>query len=187
VKIGSIGIPVPGTDLACLDEESQPVPAGTPGEIAARGPQVMRGYWRRPEDTEEALRDGWFRTGDIGVMEPDGFFTIVDRKKDMICVSGFNVYPNEVEACLAAHPGILEAAVVGDPHPETGEMVRAVVVPRDRGLDEDAVRRHCRAHLTAYKVPRRVEFVDTLPKSNVGKILRKELRGEGDASGLAAA
>ena len=173
---GSIGLPLPSTELACLDAEGQPVPPGTPGEIAVRGPQVMAGYWERSDDTADALRDGWFRTGDIGVMDPDGYFRIVDRKKDMIVVSGFNVYPNEVEDCLASHPGIAEAAVIGVPDAATGEAVKAVVVRRDPGLTEAEIRRHCRNQLTAYKVPKSVDFQAELPKSNVGKILRKELR-----------
>ncbi|MEM6741986.1 MAG: AMP-binding protein [Pseudomonadota bacterium] len=173
---GSIGIPVPSTEMACLDDAGRPVPQGEPGEIAVKGPQVMAGYWRRPEETAEVLRDGWFLTGDIGVMDTDGYFYIVDRKKDMVVVSGFNVYPNEVEACLATHPGILEAAVIGVPDEASGETVKAFVVPRDKGLSETDIRSHCKAHLTAYKVPKSVEFREDLPKSNVGKILRKELR-----------
>ena len=178
---GSIGVPAPSTEIVCLREDGTPAPFGEPGEIAARGPQVMAGYWKRPEETAQVMRDGWLLTGDVGVMDPDGYIRIVDRKKDMIVVSGFNVYPNEVEEVLAAHPGVLEAAVVGEPDPATGEAVRAVVVRRDHGLDEAALRRHCRAHLTAYKAPKRVEFRDELPKSTVGKILRKELRGSGAA------
>ncbi|MCI5111697.1 MAG: AMP-binding protein [Marivita sp.] len=175
---GSIGIPVPGTMVACLDESGQPVAQGETGEIAAKGPQIMAGYWNKPDETAHALRDGWFLTGDIGVMDPDGYFRIVDRKKDMVVVSGFNVYPNEVEDCLAGHPGILEAAVIGVPDDATGEAVKAFVVKRDSGLSEADIRAHCKAHLTAYKVPKRVEFRDELPKSNVGKILRKDLRAE---------
>jgi long-chain acyl-CoA synthetase len=175
---GSIGIPVPGTMVACLDESGQPVAQGETGEIAAKGPQIMSGYWNKPEETAHALRDGWFLTGDIGVMDPDGYFRIVDRKKDMVVVSGFNVYPNEVEDCLAGHPGILEAAVIGVPDDATGEAVKAFVVKRDSSLSEADIRAHCKAHLTAYKVPKRVEFRDELPKSNVGKILRKDLRAE---------
>ncbi|MBO6883246.1 MAG: AMP-binding protein [Marivita sp.] len=175
---GSIGIPVPGTMVVCLDEAGNPVPQGQTGEIAAKGPQIMAGYWNKPEETAHALRDGWFLSGDIGVMDPDGYFRIVDRKKDMVVVSGFNVYPNEVEDCLAQHPGILEAAVIGVPDDGTGEAVKAFVVKRDNGLTEADIRAHCKAHLTAYKVPKRVEFRDELPKSNVGKILRKDLRAE---------
>ena len=180
-RAGSIGVPVPSTEIVCLREDGTRAPLGEPGEIAARGPQVMAGYWRRPEETAQVMRDGWLLTGDVGVMDAEGYIRIVDRKKDLIVVSGFNVYPNEVEEVLAAHPGVLEAAVIGAPDPATGEAVRAVVVRRDRRLDADALRRHCRDHLTAYKVPKRVEFRDELPKSTVGKILRKELRGSGAA------
>ncbi|MFA8386548.1 MAG: AMP-binding protein [Pelagibaca sp.] len=178
MRDGSIGIPVPGTDIACLDEAGHPVAQGETGEIAAKGPQIMAGYWNKAEESAHALRDGWFLTGDIGVMDPDGYFRIVDRKKDMVVVSGFNVYPNEVEDCLALHPGILEAAVIGVPDDATGEAVKAYVVRRDPGLTEAAIRAHCKEHLTAYKVPKRVEFRDELPKSNVGKIVRKDLRAE---------
>ena len=175
---GSIDIRVPGTMVVCLDEAGNPVPQGQTGEIAAKGPQIMAGYWNKSDETAHALRDGWFLTGDIGVMDPDGYFRIVDRKKDMVVVSGFNVYPNEVEDCLAQHPGILEAAVIGVPDDGTGEAVKAFVVKRDSGLTEADIRAHCKAHLTAYKVPKRIEFRDDLPKSNVGKILRKDLRAE---------
>lgn len=175
---GSIGIPVPSTVLQCVDDAGQPVPQGEAGEIAAKGPQIMRGYWNKPDETQQVLRDGWFLTGDIGVMDADGYFTIVDRKKDMVVVSGFNVYPNEVEDCLATHPGILESAVIGVPNEATGETVKAYVVLSDRSLTEADIRAHCKAHLTAYKVPKTVEMRDDLPKSNVGKILRKDLRAE---------
>ncbi|MGV2974708.1 AMP-binding protein [Roseibium alexandrii] len=175
---GSIGIPLPSTLLRCVDDDGNPVPQGERGEIAAKGPQVMSGYWNKPEETAIVMRDGWFLTGDIGVMEPDGYFYIVDRKKDMIVVSGFNVYPNEIEDCLALHPGIFEAAVIGVPDDTTGEAVKAYVVLNDKSLTKDAIRAHCKEHLTAYKVPKRVEIRDDLPKSNVGKILRKDLRAE---------
>jgi long-chain acyl-CoA synthetase len=175
---GSIGIPLPSTLLRCVDDDGNPVPQGERGEIAAKGPQVMSGYWNKPEETAIVMRDGWFLTGDIGVMEPDGYFYIVDRKKDMIVVSGFNVYPNEVEDCLALHPGIFEAAVIGVPDDTTGEAVKAYVVLNDKSLTKEAIRVHCKEHLTAYKVPKRVEIRDDLPKSNVGKILRKDLRAE---------
>jgi long-chain acyl-CoA synthetase len=175
-RLGSIGVPVPSTEIACLGEDGTPVPQGEPGEIAARGPQVMKGYWRRPDETAKVMRGDWFLTGDIGVMDGDGYIRIVDRKKDMVVVSGFNVYPNEVEDCLALHPGVAESAVIGVPDEATGEAVKAYVVARDRGLTEADIRAHCKEHLTAYKVPRRVEFRDDLPKSNVGKILRKDLR-----------
>ncbi|MEO0655652.1 MAG: AMP-binding protein, partial [Pseudomonadota bacterium] len=178
IRPGSIGVPLPSTELVCLGEDGKPVAMGEPGEIAAKGPQVMAGYWNKPDETAHAMHDGWFLTGDIGVMDEDGYFTIVDRKKDMVVVSGFNVYPNEIEDCLATHPGILEAAVIGVPDGDTGEAVKAFIVRRDDGVGEGDVRAHCKEHLTAYKVPKRVEFRDHLPKSNVGKILRKDLRAE---------
>jgi len=175
-RAGTIGVPVPSTDIACFGEDGQRLSIGEVGEIGARGPQVMAGYWKRPEATADVMQDGWFLTGDIGVMDDDGYVRIVDRKKDMVVVSGFNVYPNEVEACLARHPGVLEAAVIGVPDPTTGEAVKAFIVARDTGLTEQDLRTHCKAHLTPYKVPKRVEFRSELPKSNVGKILRKDLR-----------
>jgi long-chain acyl-CoA synthetase len=176
---GSIGLPLPGTDIAILDEAGEAVAPGTPGELAARGPQVMIGYWRRPDETAKVMTaDGYFRTGDVAVRDPDGSLRIIDRKKDLIIVSGFNVFPNEVEDVLAAHEGILECAVIGVPDGAAGEAVKAYVVRRDPALTADAVREHCRRTLTAYKVPRLVEFRDELPKSTVGKILRKDLRGE---------
>jgi long-chain acyl-CoA synthetase len=175
---GTIGVPVPGTEIACMGDDGQPVQQGAAGEIAARGPQVMKGYWKRPEETGKVMRGDWLLTGDIGVMDADGYIRIVDRKKDMIVVSGFNVYPNEVEEVLVAHPGVTEAAVIGVPDGASGEAVKACVVPSDPGLTEADIRAHAKAHLTAYKVPRRVEFRDALPKSNVGKILRKDLRTE---------
>lgn len=175
---GSIGVPVPSTDVVCLGEDGLPVPVGQPGEIAAKGPQIMAGYWNKPEETAKVMKNGWFLTGDIGVMDEDGYFTIVDRKKDMVIVSGFNVFPNEIEDCLATHPGILESAVIGVPDDATGEAVKAFIVRRDDTLTEADIRAHCKDHLTAYKVPKRVEFRDSLPKSNVGKILRKDLRAE---------
>jgi len=184
-RAGSIGVPVPSTDIICLDDAGHAVAQGQPGEIAVRGPQVMKGYWQKPQETENAMKNGWFLTGDIGIMEPDGYFRIVDRKKDMIVVSGFNVYPNEVEDVLAAHPGIREVAVIGVPDDAMGEAVKAFIVRADPGLTPEAVRAHCKEHLTAYKVPKRVEFRDALPKSNIGKILRKDLRAEG-VPGIAA-
>lgn len=177
-RAGTIGVPVPSTHLACLDEAGNEVEQGVPGEIAAKGPQIMKGYWQKPAETENVMKNGWFLTGDIGVMEPDGYFRIVDRKKDMIVVSGFNVYPNEVEDVLSAHPGIAEVAVIGVPDDAMGEAVKAYIVKADPGLSMEVVRGYCKEHMTAYKVPKRVEFRDTLPKSNVGKILRKDLRAE---------
>ncbi len=176
---GSIGIPVPSTEIALLDDAGRPVPPGEAGELAVRGPQVMPGYWRRPDETAKVMTpDGYFRTGDIATMDPDGYFRIVDRKKDMILVSGFNVYPNEIEDCLARHPGVLEAAVIGVPDGAAGEAVKAYVVALDESLTADQVKAHCKMSLTGYKVPKLVEFRKELPKSNVGKILRKNLRAE---------
>lgn len=173
---GAIGVPVPSTLMRCVDGNGRPVPQGEQGEIAAKGPQIMSGYWNRPEETAEVLKDGWFLTGDIGVMDADGYFSIVDRKKDMVLVSGFNVYPNEIEECMAAHPGIFESAVIGVPDETTGEAVKAFVVLSDKSLTPADIRAYCKQRLTAYKVPRIVETRDQLPKSNVGKILRKDLR-----------
>ncbi|MEO1116079.1 MAG: AMP-binding protein, partial [Pseudomonadota bacterium] len=175
---GAIGIPLPSTLMRCEDDDGNVVPQGERGEITVRGPQVMSGYWNKPEETEGVFRDGWFLTGDIGVMDADGYFTIVDRKKDMVVVSGFNVYPNEVEDCLTAHPGIFEAAVIGVPDETTGEAVKAFVVLTDKGLEQADIRAYCKTHLTAYKVPKEVTVREQLPKSIVGKILRKDLRAE---------
>jgi long-chain acyl-CoA synthetase len=173
---GSIGIPVPGTALRCLDDAGADVAIGEAGELAASGPQIMKGYWKRPDETAKTMRGDWLLTGDIGIMDAEGYFTIVDRKKDMVIVSGFNVYPNEIEDCLARHPGIVEAAVIGVPDGASGEAVKAFVVLRDEAVSVEAIRTYCKEHLTAYKVPKSVEFRDDLPKSNVGKILRKDLR-----------
>ncbi len=182
---GSIGIPVPSTDMRCLDEEGKEVPPGTPGEIAAKGPQVMSGYWQRPDETAASFVDGYFLTGDIGEMDADGFFTIVDRKKDTVLVSGFNVYPNEVEERIADMDGVLEVGVVGIPDDKTGEAVRAYIVATQTPPTEEEVRAHCRETLAAYKVPKSVRFVDELPKSPIGKILRRELRAMALTSGTA--
>ncbi len=176
---GSIGIPMPSTDVRLLDDEGREVPPGAPGEFAIRGPQVMQGYWNRPAETAAAIcPEGFLRTGDIAVMDTDGYFRIVDRKKDMILVSGFNVYPNEVEDCLARHAAVQECAVIGVPDGAAGEFVRAYVVRRDPAVTEADLRAHCKTSLTAYKVPRQVVFRDELPKTNVGKILRRSLRDE---------
>jgi long-chain acyl-CoA synthetase len=169
---------VPSTDLRCLDEDGNDVEPGQPGELAARGPQIMKGYWQKPEETAKTMQGDWLLTGDIGVMDSDGYFSIVDRKKDLVLVSGFNVYPNEIEDCLAAHPGIMEAAVIGVPDGASGEAVKAFVVLHDATLTSAAIRAYCKQHLTGYKVPKIVEMRDDLPKSNVGKILRKDLRQE---------
>lgn len=173
---GSIGIPLPSTDVRCIGEDRQIVATGEAGELAVRGPQVMLGYWNRPDETAKVLDDGWLCTGDVATIDDDGFLRIVDRKKDMILVSGFNVYPNEVEECLSGHPGIREVAVIGVPDERTGEAVKAFVVARDASLTAEAVVAFARETLAAYKVPKQVEFRDDLPKSVIGKILRKELR-----------
>jgi long-chain acyl-CoA synthetase len=175
---GSIGLPMPSTDLAIRDDQGRDVPQGERGEICIRGPQVMAGYWNRPDETAQVMTaDGFFKSGDIGVMDEQGFFYIVDRKKDMILVSGFNVYPTEVEQVTNQHPGVLECAAVGVPDEKSGEAVKLFVVRRDQGLTEEALMAYCKEQLTAYKRPRIIEFRTELPKSNVGKILRRELRG----------
>ena len=174
---GSIGLPMPGTELALLDDEGNEVPIGTPGEIAIRGPQVMAGYWQRPDETAKAMTaDGFLRTGDIGTVDALGYFKIVDRKKDMILVSGFNVYPNEVEEVIGQMAGVLECAAFGVPDDKSGEVVKVVIVKKDSRVDAADVKAHCEANLTGYKRPRLIEFRDELPKSAVGKILRRELR-----------
>jgi long-chain acyl-CoA synthetase len=176
---GTIGLPVPSTYLSIRDDEGNEVPFGQPGEICAKGPQIMPGYWNRPDETAQVMTaDGFFRTGDIGIMTPDGYTKIVDRKKDMILVSGFNVYPNEVEEVIASHPGVLECAVVGVPDSRTSEAVKAFVVKKDPDLTAEDVIKFCHTQLTNYKVPRQIEFRTSLPKTNVGKILRRELRDE---------
>ncbi|MGJ4998327.1 long-chain fatty acid--CoA ligase [Bradyrhizobium sp. HKCCYLR20261] len=176
---GTIGLPLPSTWLSIRDDDGNEVPLGQPGEICAKGPQVMAGYWNRPDETAKVMTsDGFFRTGDIGVMAADGSIKIVDRKKDMILVSGFNVYPNEVEEVIAAHPGVLETAVIGLPDEKTGEVVKAFVVKKDPNLTPEDIVKHCHEQLTNYKVPKQIEFRTELPKTNVGKILRRELRDE---------
>ncbi|MFZ4474196.1 MAG: AMP-binding protein [Saprospiraceae bacterium] len=180
MRLGTIGMPVPSTNLRIADEKGNILPPGAenPGEIQAFGPQIMKGYWQRPDATEEVLKDGWLSTGDIGFMHPDGFFQIVDRKKDMILVSGFNVYPNEVEDVLAMHPKVLESAALGVPDEKSGEVVKVFIVKRDPSLTVEEVIAHCRENLTGYKVPKQVEFRTELPKTNVGKILRRALRAD---------
>ncbi|MBB6576129.1 long-chain acyl-CoA synthetase [Comamonas odontotermitis] len=176
---GSIGYPMPGTDLAILDDLGHPVAQGERGEVCIRGPQVMAGYWQRPDETAKAMtEDGFFRSGDIGIMEADGMFRIVDRKKDMVLVSGFNVYPNEVEDVAAACPGVAECAVVGVPDEKTGEAIKLVVVRKSPDLTEAQLRAFCAERLTGYKRPKYIDFRDALPKTPVGKILRRELRDE---------
>ncbi len=174
---GTIGVPIPSTWFKLIDDDGHEVPAGTTGEIAIKGPQVMAGYWQRPDETARVMTaDGYFRSGDIGILDAQGFFKIVDRKKDMILVSGFNVYPNEVEDVVGSMPGVLEVACVGVPDDKQGEAVKLVIVRKDPALTEQQVRDYCRANLTGYKQPKVVEFRGELPKTPVGKILRRELR-----------
>jgi long-chain acyl-CoA synthetase len=181
---GQIGVPVPSTEAAILDDDGKPVAPGDVGEICIRGPQVMEGYWNRPEETAKVFTaDRWLRTGDMGVMDPRGNIRITDRKKDMIVVSGFKVFPNEIEDVLATHAGVAEAAAIGVPDERSGEAVKVVVVRKDPALTEGEVLAHCKQHLTGYKIPRIVEFrTEPLPKSNIGKILRRELRAGGAAT-----
>jgi long-chain acyl-CoA synthetase len=180
---GSIGVPMSSTEVVLRDDSGGSVALGEPGEICIRGPQVMRGYWQRPEDTAQVLgEDGFLRTGDIGIMDDKGFIRIVDRKKDMILVSGFNVYPNEIEQVVATHPGVLECAVIGVPDEHSGEVPKVYVVRKDPQLTEQDVLEHCRKELTGYKRPKYVEFRSELPKTNVGKILRRALREEKKAA-----
>jgi long-chain acyl-CoA synthetase len=174
---GTIGLPLPDTEIAIRDDAGNDVPLGTPGEICIRGPQVMAGYWNRPDETANVMTaDGFFKSGDIGVMDERGYVRIVDRKKDMILVSGFNVYPNEIEQVVSLHPGVLECAAIGIPDEKSGEAVKLFVVKTDPTLSEDDLAGYCRENFTAYKRPKYIEFRDELPKSNVGKILRRELR-----------
>lgn len=175
---GSIGLPVPSTDIAILDDENNEVPAGEPGELCIRGPQVMAGYWQRPDATEDVLKNGWLHSGDVVTVDPQGFIRIVDRKKDMILVSGFNVYPNEIEDVLMQHPKVREAAAIGVPSDLSGEAVKVCIVKKDDSLTREELLDHCRRQLTGYKVPKIIEFRDELPKTNVGKILRRELRDD---------
>jgi long-chain acyl-CoA synthetase len=180
---GSIGIPVPSTYVSIRDDAGNEVPLGEPGEICAKGPQVMAGYWNRPDETANVMTsDGYFRTGDIGVMTADGYTKIVDRKKDMILVSGFNVYPNEIEEVIASHPGVLECAVIGVPDSRSGEAVKAFIVKKNPNVTAEDIIKFCGTQLTNYKVPKQIEFRTDLPKTNVGKILRRELRDEKKAA-----
>jgi long-chain acyl-CoA synthetase len=181
---GTIGVPFPSTDVSVRDEGFNELPVWTgkgdieqhTGEICVRGPQVMKGYWNNPEETSKVMQDGWLKTGDIGHLDAQGYVTITDRKKDMILVSGFNVYPNEIESVVAMHPGVLECGVVGVPDEKTGEAVKVVIIKKDPNLTKEAVVVHCKSLLTGYKVPRHVEFRDSLPKTPIGKVLRRELR-----------
>ena len=176
---GSIGVPIPSTEAWIFDDAGKELPIAEIGEICIRGPQIMEGYWQNQDETDKVmLPGGWFRTGDIGRMDDRGYFFIEDRKKDMILVSGFNVYPNEIEGVVVKMPGVLEAAAIGIPDEKSGEVVKLFVVRRDPSLTEQEVLDYCREGLTGYKVPKAVEFRDELPKTNVGKILRRELRDE---------
>ena len=180
---GAIGLPIPSTDIAILDDDGKPVPLGQPGEIAIRGPQVMVGYWNRPDETAKVMTpEGFFKSGDVGIMDERGYVRIVDRKKDMILVSGFNVYPNEIEGVVAAHPGVLECACIGVPDANSGEAVKLFVVSKDQSLTVDQLMNYCKEQFTGYKKPKYIEFRDELPKTNVGKILRRELRDEKKAA-----
>jgi long-chain acyl-CoA synthetase len=176
VKRNTVGIPVPSTDVILLDDQGYPVPMGTAGEIAVRGPQVMHGYWGRPDETTRVFQGEWLLTGDVGVFDEQGYLRIVDRKKDVILVSGFNVYPNEIEDCISKCQGVAEVAVIGVPHSVTGESVKAFIVKKDPRVTIEEITEHCRTYLTSYKIPRYIEFKPFLPKSNIGKILRKNLR-----------
>jgi long-chain acyl-CoA synthetase len=177
-KTGSIGVPVPGTDVRLVDDAGSEVMPGHAGELLVKGPQVMQGYWQRPEETANVLRNGWLATGDVATIDEDGYLAIVDRKKDLIVVSGFKVFPNEVEAVIAEHPGVRDVAVIGLPDPLCGEAVTAYIVRKDAALSDDELRKHCKKTLTNYKVPKTFVFRDDLPKTNVGKVLRKQLRDE---------
>ncbi|SHG04294.1 long-chain acyl-CoA synthetase [Microbulbifer donghaiensis] len=179
VQLGTVGVPVPNTEVKVIDENGNDLPNNSPGELCVRGPQVMKGYWQRPEATAETLdSEGWLRTGDMAVIQDDGYIKIVDRKKDMIIVSGFNVYPNEIEDVISAHDKVAEAAAIGIPDEKSGEQVKLFVVKADPSLTVEEVVAYCRENMTAYKVPKQVEFREDLPKTNVGKILRRELRDE---------
>lgn len=174
---GSIGLPVPSTEVSIRDEDGKVLPQGESGELCVRGPQVMKGYWNREDETAKVMTDdGWLKTGDVAKMDKEGFFRIVDRLKDMILISGFNVYPNEIEAIIMGHKGVFEVGVVGEPNPKSGEIIKAVIVKKDPSLTEESVLAHCRENLTPYKVPKIIEFRAELPKTNVGKILRRELK-----------
>jgi long-chain acyl-CoA synthetase len=176
-QVGTIGMPFPSTEVRFMDDDGKEVAPGQPGELIARGPQVMKGYWNKPEETAQVLQDGWLWTGDVAQMDETGFVRIVDRKKDMILVSGFNVYPNEVEEVVASHPAVAEVGAIGVPDEKSGEVVKVVVVKRPGGeVTAEQLIAFCREKLAGYKVPRHVEFRTELPKTNVGKILRRALR-----------
>jgi long-chain acyl-CoA synthetase len=175
-RIGTIGVPLPNTEMMIADDAGNPLPLGERGEILIKGPQVMKGYWNRPEETDNVMHGDWFKSGDIGVMDEDGFVKIVDRKKEMILVSGFNVYPNEVEDVIASCPGVIEVGVIGMPDPKSTEKVVAYVVKKESSVTSEKIIEHCKNSLTNYKMPKEVYFIDELPKSNVGKILRRKIK-----------
>jgi long-chain acyl-CoA synthetase len=176
---GTIGLPIPSTEVTIRADNGEELPLGEVGEICVRGPQVMKAYWNRPDETEKVFIDGWFRTGDLGFMDERGYIKMTDRKKDVMVVSGFNVYPNEVEEVVIAHPGVLEVAAIGVPDEKSGEAVKVIVVKKDPGLTVEDVIAHCKKNLTGYKVPKLVELrTEPLPKTNIGKVLRRVLRGE---------
>ena len=177
-RIGTIGLPAPNTEIRIMDEMGKEVPVGTAGEICAKGPQVMKGYWEKPEETENVFFNGYFKTGDIGIIDEDGFVKIVDRKKEMINVSGFNVFPNEIENVISAHPKVLEVGAIGLSDPKSTEKVKVFIVKKDESLTEEEIIAYCKENMTPYKVPKQVEFRKELPKSNVGKILRRILKEE---------
>lgn len=177
-RIGTIGMPVPSTEVRIVDDEGNVQPFGQPGEIQVRGPQVMVGYYNKPEETANTIKDGWLCTGDIGIIDPDGYMRVVDRKKDLILVSGFKVFPNEVEDVVSSHPKVKESAAIGVPSDKSGECVKLFVVKKDKSLSKNELLEYCKQNLTPYKVPKEIEFRDSLPKTNVGKILRRELRDE---------
>jgi len=182
IQIGTIGLPIPSTVIKTIDDDGNETPVGEPGELCVKGPQVMRGYWQRPDDTQKSFtEDGYLKTGDIALIQEDGYIRIVDRKKDMIIVSGFNVFPNEIEDVVTSHPKVVECAAVGIPDAKSGEAVKVYVVPTKEGVTANEIKEFCRERLTAYNVPKHFEFRDELPKSNVGKILRRELRDEANA------
>ena len=183
IQLGTIGLPIPGTEIKTIDDDGNETPLGEPGELCVKGPQVMRGYWQRPEDTQKSFTDdGFLQTGDVALIQEDGYIRIVDRKKDMIIVSGFNVYPNEIEDVVSGHPKVVECAAVGVPDDKSGEAVKVYLVATAEGVTENELKEFCRERLTAYKVPKSFVFRDELPKTNVGKILRRELRDEANSN-----
>jgi len=182
IQLGTIGLPIADTLVKTIDDDGNETAIGEPGELCVKGPQVMRGYWQRPEDTQKSFtEDGYLKTGDIALIQEDGYIRIVDRKKDMIIVSGFNVYPNEIEDVISGHPKVVECAAVGVPDAKSGEAVKVFLVATPEGVSENELKEFCRERLTAYKVPKSFVFRDELPKTNVGKVLRRELRDEANA------